>query len=240
MPKSLDKYMDNLNSPYWEVYFWIVVIAIGIAGTAVIFIDPMGLAGKFGNAGSFLGGLFTIVAVFIAVIAYKASKNEHKNRVVFDKKQEVEIEILPDLKESLKIEIFFINYQLKTLTQDINSKTSENNGSSLLKLKIRLEINEKYLKRLGSVKYSGSTHYKKLIKLINDVHFYQSLIFKLNELKDPEKGSMVDEINKSEVFVNYIKPDDSNLSKDIFDIKNEKVESLVRDVLTHYFEITEI
>jgi len=144
MLKRLDKYMDNLKSPYWEVYFWIIVIAIGIAGTAVIFIDPMGLAGKFGNAGSFLGGLFTIVAVFIAVIAYKASKKEHKENLLFEIKSELEIEFLPELRDLLVkyVKSLVVNLGKIRRKEDITNEIK----TETLKIRSELKINTQFLK----------------------------------------------------------------------------------------------
>lgn len=124
MLRELDKYMDNLKSPYWEVYFWIIVIAIGIAGTVVIFIDPMGLASKFGNAGSFLGGLFTIVAVVIAITTFKKMQNENKERLKFDTINQLEVEIIPKIENTMIVNLIFIKdkiYQLKTLKVELNA-----------------------------------------------------------------------------------------------------------------------
>lgn len=235
MLKWLDKYMDNLKSPYWEVYFSIIVIAFGIAGTAIIFIDPMGLASKFGNTGSFLGGLFTIAAVVIAIISYKKSKNDHINRVVFDKKHEVTLEILPSLQECLEMEIWTLRSQLEGLERNINIEYHGVQSHNLLKLKVRLELSERSLKNLGAVKDSGDMFYKKLIKLINEIHFNSAVVCNLKKVEEGQRTSLLMEILKSDVYIEYIKTENDNSKKSLFDINNRKVELLVDKVLTNYF-----
>lgn len=157
MLKRLDKYMDNLKSPYWEVYFWIIVIAFGIAGTVVIFTDPMGLANKFGNAGSFLGGLFTIAAVVVAVIAYKRSKIEHKESLLFEIKSELEIEFLPELKILLKENI----NELRKCWNEIrkNEGVRHEKQVKVIEIKSKFELLKKqleqktmYLYKLGGLR----------------------------------------------------------------------------------------
>ena len=116
--------MDNLKSPYWEIYFWIAVIAIGIAGTAIIFIDPEGKASKFGNAGSFLGGLFTIAAVVIAIITLRKMQSENEERLKFDTINQLEIEIIPKIVDVMIDDLIFIKekiYQLKTPEDVLNA-----------------------------------------------------------------------------------------------------------------------
>ncbi|MBH0074656.1 hypothetical protein I6F48_03645 [Pseudoalteromonas sp. SWYJ118] len=153
MLKKLDKYMDNLKSPYWEVYFLIIVIAIGIAGTAVIFIDPMGLASKLGNAGSFLGGLFTIAAVVIAIITFKKMQSENKERLKFDTINQLEIEIIPNIVNTMIDNLIFIKdkiYQLKTLKVELNADEEQeilNRHENLKNLINQYEIKLKYLER---------------------------------------------------------------------------------------------
>ena len=121
MFKHLDKYMDNLKSPYWEVYFWIFVIAIGIAGTVIIFIDPTGLASKFGNAGSFLGALFTIAALIVAVIGYKANKRAKRNRLGLEAQAALLFEILPKLMEGIEKEAMRLRVKSQKLKIMIGS-----------------------------------------------------------------------------------------------------------------------
>lgn len=49
--------MDDLKSPYWEFYIYIVAILFLIVGTITIFFGEHGLGQKFANFGSFLGGV---------------------------------------------------------------------------------------------------------------------------------------------------------------------------------------
>lgn len=153
MLKRLDKYMDKLKSPYWEVYFWIAVIAIGIAGTTIIFIDPVGLASKFGNAGSFVGGLFTIAAVVIAIITFKKMHNENKERLKFDTINQLEIEIIPQIVNIMIGDLIYIKdkiYQLKTLKVQLNADEEKeilDKHENLKSLINQYEIKLKYLER---------------------------------------------------------------------------------------------
>lgn len=153
MLKNLDKYMDNLKSPYWEIYFWIIIIAIGIAGTAVIFIDPMGLASKLGNAGSFLGGLFTIAALVIAITTFRKMQSENKERLKFDTINQLEVEIIPNIENEMIDNLIFIKdkiYQLKTLKVELNADEKKeilDKYETLKNLINQYEIKLKYLER---------------------------------------------------------------------------------------------
>ena len=188
MFKLLDKHMDNLKSPYWEVYFWIIVIAFGIAGTAIIFIDPMGLASKFGNTGSFLGGLFTIVAVFIAVIAYKRSKIEHKENLLFEIKSEIEILLLPEIEQAIKT-------NLKSLIPILNEirrekVVSHENQKKLIDIKNNIELpvqqlikKTAYLNKLGGLKKEHLQSYHALQVLVGDIiNIFQIINYHKDEI----------------------------------------------------------
>ncbi|MEM5550106.1 hypothetical protein WNY63_05105 [Pseudoalteromonas neustonica] len=188
MLKWLDKYMDKLKSPYWEVYFWIAVIAIAIAGTVVIFIDPMGLASKFGNAGSFLGGVFTIAAVFIAVIAYKRSKIEHKENLLFEIKSEIEIQLFPEIEQAIKI-------NLKNLIPIINEVrrekiVSHENQKELIDIKNNIEVpvqqlikKTAYLDKLGGLKQEYLQSYDDFLVLIGGIiNIFQIIYYHKDEI----------------------------------------------------------
>ena len=66
MFKKLDKYMDDLKSPYWEFYIYIVAIIFLIVGTITIFFGDHGLGQKFANFGSFLCGVIALIALIYA------------------------------------------------------------------------------------------------------------------------------------------------------------------------------
>lgn len=175
MFKWLDKYMDNLKSPYWEVYFWIIVIAFGLAGTAIIFIDPMGLASKFGNAGSFLGGLFTIVAVIIAVIGYKASKNENHKRMGLEAQAELSFKLLPMLMESIESEANYLRsviYEAKHRKWDVlddEYRKVDERIKNLDNTKKDFMVKINYLKKYLDIKNKNDEPYRELLTLINEV-----------------------------------------------------------------------
>lgn len=185
MLKKLDKYMDNLKSPYLEVYFWIAVIAIGIAGTTVIFIDPMGLASKLGNAGSFLGGLFTIAAVFVAVIAYKSSKKENHNRLGLESHAELLFEVLPNLIVILEKSAYNIRREIadaKKKDWDLDTSSIariSQNKENIENLKNLLLIKVSYLKAFTKVGYKQDKPFRELLEFINEV------IQSLNQLLSP-------------------------------------------------------
>jgi hypothetical protein len=42
MFKKLDKYMDDLKSPYWEIYIYLIAITFLMAGTITIFFGDQG------------------------------------------------------------------------------------------------------------------------------------------------------------------------------------------------------
>ena len=63
MFKKLDKYMDDLKSPYWEIYIYLIAITFLMVGTITIFFGDHGLGQKFANFGSFLGGIIALIAL---------------------------------------------------------------------------------------------------------------------------------------------------------------------------------
>ncbi|MEH6479715.1 MULTISPECIES: hypothetical protein [Pseudoalteromonas] len=175
MFKWLDKYMDNLKSPYWEVYFWIFVIAIGIAGTVIIFIDPKGLASKFGNAGSFLGALFTIAALIVAVIGYKANKRENSNRLGLEAQAALLFEILPKLIEGIEKEAMRLRGNIaKAKDNDWKLDQSEEfiiiqKRNQLDELKKNLMIKVNYLKHFTEVENKNDESFIALLNFINEI-----------------------------------------------------------------------
>ncbi|MBH0069335.1 hypothetical protein [Pseudoalteromonas sp. NZS100] len=211
--------MDNLKSPYWEVYFWIIVIAIGIAGTAVIFIDPMGLASKFGNAGSFLGGLFTIAAVVIAVITYKTSKKEHRRNTSLNWLLELEQGILPLLEQQLSTVINMaataINHlQFPRDNSDISEawlELIEKQNQSLRVLGIKLSMLIGRLEYLNYVNVKYSNYFTETLELI-DYILYSSkkstgiLKERKSDKFEKIKLKFLSEIEANELHKKYIVP----------------------------------
>lgn len=240
MFKNLDKYMDNLKSPYWEVYFWIFVIAIGIAGTVVIFIDPVGVANKLGNAGSFLGGLFTITAVFIAIVTYKSGKSEYKNRLVLDRKSEIVIEIIPEIQDALIFEIMDINTSIEFIKGGNNELIEGDiisSKSRLIELKSRLDLHVKYLVKFNSLNKEAECSYNTLIELITNTILYRKVIAAQNKLDDVTGKNLIQEIVSSNIYKTYFETESSyqNFKEGLFKIENKVVEGLISEVLEKYF-----
>ena len=233
--KSLNKYMDNLKSPYWEIYFWIFIIAIAIAGTAIIFIDSEGLASKFGNTGSFLGGLFTIAAVFVAVLAYKASKKSDQESLIFNKKQEIKSDILPGLQGCLELQAWLINSNMETLRDNKNYEFKFKDNVELRVLRDRLEKSNRYLTNLKAVKTTENASYDTLIKLVGDINFYNNLIPKVKDMEESQQNEIIKGIFETDNFKNFIKIDEKSPPKTIFDMENAKVRALISDVNVKYF-----
>lgn len=159
-----NNYMDNLKSPYWEVIISIIIIAVSIGGTGIIFIDSEGLGSKLGNTGSFLGGLFTIIGVIVAFFAYHTGKLEHKKQLLFKLKSELEIEILPEIADR-KVDI--VKNSISILTKirkgDVLNDTDKETVFKLIRdteyvVKI-ISIKTTYLKKLGALQ---EQHYEKL------------------------------------------------------------------------------
>lgn len=195
--------MDNLKSPYWEVYFWIFIIAIAIAGTAIIFIDSEGLASKFGNAGSFLGGLFTIAAVFIAVIAYKSSKKETHNRLGLESHAELSFELLPNLMESLEKSAYNVRGEIgsaKKMDWDLDI-------SSIARITQNKE-NIENLKKLLLIKVS-----------------YLKAFTKIGDKKDKPFLDLLDFINEFIQILNYLLSPSIHFEGQIISIRKQRVES---------------
>ncbi|MBZ2192027.1 hypothetical protein JFJ09_07330 [Pseudoalteromonas arctica] len=193
MFKWLDKYMDNLKSPYWEVYFWIIIIAVGIAGTVVIFADPMGLASKFGNAGSFLGGLFTIAALIVAIRAYKKNIREHHDRIILESYGELTIYFMPNLFNTIENEARF-------LRKDI----SKINKGNLIEIK---EVSDKVKSRFYALKDLKILFVRK----INYIRMYSNNTDNYPE-SFKELISIIDELLK---FSFYLVSEEQNLDDSI-------------------------
>ncbi|MCK8124649.1 hypothetical protein MTF66_06540 [Pseudoalteromonas sp. 2CM39R] len=192
MLKKLDKYMDNLKSPYLEVYFWIVVIASAIAGTTVIFIDPMGLASKFGNAGSFLGGLFTIAAVFVAVIAYKSNIRSHHNKIILEAFGELSIEIIPKLLKTIESDSRKLRvdvYKLINGNSDVSKEVSDRVKKrfyTLEELKNKIKVKMNYINVYSNNQKGYPEPFKELINIINEqLKFSYYLVNEDKDLRDP-------------------------------------------------------
>lgn len=211
MFKWLDKYMDNLKSPYWEVYFWIAVIAIGIAGTAVIFIDPVGLASKFGNAGSFLGGLFTIAAVFVAVIAYKSSIRSHHDKIILEAFGELSLEIIPELLKTIESDsrkLGFDIYKLIHGNSDVSKEVSDRVKKrfySLKKLKNNLTVKMNYIIIYSNNQRGYPESFYELINIINELlKFSCYLVNEDKDLRDPiELKKYLDWVEKGLLEIDF-------------------------------------
>lgn len=70
MLKKLDKYMDNLKSPYWELILYFIFFIFFFSSLITILIASPELAGKLGNTGSFLGGIIAVLAFPLGVREY--------------------------------------------------------------------------------------------------------------------------------------------------------------------------
>lgn len=216
MLKKLDQYMDNLKSPYWEVYFWIIVIAIGITGTTVIFIDPIGLASKFGNTGSFLGALFTIAALIVAVIGYKANKRENRNRLGLEAQAALLFEILPKLMEGIENEAMRLRREIAT-AKDNDWKLDQSkefiiiqNRNQLDDLKKNLMIKVNYLKHFTEVENKNDESFIALLNFIDEIIkiseylTVQPIIINKQEF-DIRKSRIENYMLKNDFYIKYFK-----------------------------------
>lgn len=177
----LDKYMDNLKSPYWEVYIFIGAAIFGIAGIVITFIDPKGLGDKFGNSGSFIGGLVAFLAFILAAHEYlKYTKNRGQNEQV-----NLAVNLLP--KFSKKTNYFY--YRISNSIE----KTSE-----LIKLYPNHDINK-------TKNYLNSTEaiYKELIDYVDEIRLeYKIFIAKSGYLKsksEKEYNYFIDKVSMLEL-----------------------------------------
>lgn len=209
--------MDNLKSPYWEFYILVGAVIFGISGSIIIFIDPDGLAERFTNAASFLGGIFTIVGVIIATIAYKASKAEHRRNTSLNWILELEQEILPLLEQQLltviNITATAINHlQLSRDNIEISEawlEVAEKQNQSLRVLGIKFSMLIGRLEYLNYVNEKDSNYFAEALRLI-DYLLYSSKkstsILKARKLDKFErlKSKFLSEIEANELHEKYI------------------------------------
>lgn len=198
MLKSLDKYMDNLKSPYWEFYFLAGAMIFGISGGFVIFIDPNGLAEKFTNIASFLGGLFTVVGVIIAFIAYRKSRIEHKENLLFEAQTEIEVNLLLGLDQEI---IIFINKINKIIAQINDNKSVgklqlERNISELDVFRLKFERMTLYLNRLGALNQKYENGYDSFMHTLCDIKLANTYLIKIIQSTDDNKQIYKDQLEK--------------------------------------------
>lgn len=105
MLKRLDKYMDNLKSPYWEVYAMLLVFTLLLSSLfllgACFFMDEVKMLDVLGSFGSLIGGMFTCLAVYFAYKAYIDAKNLYIKNLTLELKIKIKIELIPNLSSAL-------------------------------------------------------------------------------------------------------------------------------------------
>ncbi|ALS32753.1 hypothetical protein PTRA_a1555 [Pseudoalteromonas translucida KMM 520] len=245
MLKWLDKCLDNLKSPYWEFYILVGAVIFGISGSIVIFIDPNGSAEKFNNIASFLGGLFTVIGVIIAFIAYERSKVQHKKNRLLDIQSEIEFEILPKLVNSMNSCLHHGVYSLRVIRngEAINNETITKilkNIDELSIIRKELETKTGYLNKLGGLKSNYEDSYEELNLLIcMIIHLYKAQIEyiksepkKLEELELRLKMAFSTYPFFSRYVVNVIESDKEHISKVL--LMRCKLESKISDVYKYY------
>lgn len=70
MIKKINKYMDDLKSPYWEPIGYFIFLLFVFSSIITILTASPELASKLGNIGSFLGGGIAVLAFILAVREY--------------------------------------------------------------------------------------------------------------------------------------------------------------------------
>lgn len=245
MLKRLDKCLDNLKSPYWEFYILVGAGVFSIVGGIVIFIDPNGLAEKFTNVASFSGSIFTIFGVVIATFAYIRSKVQHKKNRRLDIQSEIEFEILPKLVKIVQSCLYQGVHSLRIIRngEAISNETiiqMSNNKDGLNIIKKQLEINTRYLNKLGGLKSNYQESYEDFMLLIDMINFlYKSEIEYIQS--EPKKlGYLEHRLKKifsnytffSLYVVNAIESDEDHLYKGM--IMRCKLESKISDVYKYY------
>lgn len=185
MLKQLDKYMDNLKSPYWEIYLFIGVAILGIAGIVIIFIDPKGLASKLGNAGSFIGGLIAFMAFILAAHEYlKYTRNRGQNEQV-----NLAINLLPKFKSKNNNFFYRIKLIINVTLKIEDSWPHINTSKSKSILSSAEVLNDELNASLESVKleykifitkseYLKSESYMEYINFIDKVSMLQFALYK--------------------------------------------------------------
>lgn len=105
MLKRLDKYMDNLKSPYWEVYATLLVFTLLLSSLffsgACFFMDEVKMLDVLGSFGSLVGGMFTCLAVYFAYKAYIDAKASFINNLTLEIKIKIKVELVPNLKNNI-------------------------------------------------------------------------------------------------------------------------------------------
>ncbi|MGR3981757.1 hypothetical protein [Pseudoalteromonas sp. 1181_04] len=148
MLRKIDKYLDDVVSPYWEFLLYLLLGLFMVTGLIVIFFCDKSLADKFSSFGSFAG-------LFVATAAFIYARREYLRQRGLNERIGMQTASLPKLRNYLASNFVMIASNYHSVTtgfKDENGKLSGglNELDELEKSEIRFE-NDRLEKELDEI-----------------------------------------------------------------------------------------
>ncbi|MBH0011010.1 hypothetical protein I6F66_02845 [Pseudoalteromonas sp. NZS100_1] len=121
MLRKLDKYLDDVVSPYWEILLYFLLGLFMLTGLIVIFFCDKSLADKFSSFGSFAGFLVSIAAFIYA-------RREYLRQRGLNERVGMQTGSLPKLRNYLTSNVVMIASNFHSVTKGFKSNDGELSG----------------------------------------------------------------------------------------------------------------
>ncbi|QUI71429.1 hypothetical protein [Pseudoalteromonas sp. M8] len=136
----VSRWIYNLNdqSPFWQVYAVFILLVFLFSGSLSILLMETEVSNRLASWGSFIGGLFTVVAVFASVFTYLKFKREYYQNKENDLYHDLVFNQLPSWESEILNEVFSVIKDLLTvagLADNLtNSEELESRATSIKRL----------------------------------------------------------------------------------------------------------
>ncbi|MBB1338206.1 hypothetical protein [Pseudoalteromonas sp. SR44-2] len=223
MFKFLDKFMDDLESPYWPIYGMILTFAFIFTVIVVLFFFHMygkyKMLSSWANVSSIISTILTLCGLIYAIAAYKKSRSEHKVSISISWVLELENEVLPKLKYKIPYVTHLTAKMIAFIrgggypTDPTMLNDFEESKKDLTKLSNELFKRVLILRSLECVNKKHTEEFEEITKLLRCLIDFNENIKSIRE-SDSGRDShnrrelFMEKVDESKIYLKYMRPRD--------------------------------
>lgn len=232
--------MDNLKSPYLEVYALIIFLSLVFASIFIILTASPELASKLGNTGSFLGGVVAVLAFCLGIKEY-LKYTRHRG---FNDLNRLKNELLPTFEKELDLNQVILLVLVSNISKNDNPEIIKRNIKYIDALAVKTYFIDFRIKVETSLNLvmSASPHLKSDLEEIRDAFISNILVwenaaifcyhFQADEkslpLKKDYKKEFLTALNESEIYTAFTKSD--NEGYEAFKKYSDELKALIKRI----------
>lgn len=240
MLKRLDKYMDNLKSPYWEPILYFIFFICVFSSIITILTASPDLAGKLGNTGSFLGGVIAVLAFCLGVKEY-LKYTRHRG---FHDLNRLKNELLPTFEIEFSLNQSNLLVLISNIAKYENAEIARENIKNIDVLAVKNYFVDLHLKVETSLDMviSASPHLKFDLEAIRDEFKNTILVWEhaaifcynfqdekiLSCVETKHRKQFLYELNKSEIYAAFT--ENNNKGSEVFRKYSEELLGLISKI----------